>query len=98
MNKGEWSDADFHRRHYIVESPDLDKAKRIELRIIVDGKVMVQTQAREPGIMAFVSKPKDNGFEIEIVEAGGARYTDIRTPAGGQSEPLAPWQKEALGL
>ena len=94
----DWTNKDFTRRHYAVESPALDEARRIELRIIVDGKTMVQTQAREPGIMAFVSKPNDQGFEIEIVEATGQRYVDIRTPAGETTEPLADWQKEALGL
>lgn len=94
----EWTESDFSRRHYHVEGPELDQARRIELRILVDGKLLVQTMAREPGIMAFVSKPGDQGFDIEIIEAVGTRYTDIRTPAGGTTEPLAAWQKDALDL
>ena len=94
----DWQAKDFTRRHYVVESPALDQARRIEVRVIVDGKIMVQAMAREPGIMAFVSKPTEQGYEIEIVEATGVKYTDIRTPAGGFTEPLADWQKQILGL
>ena len=94
----EWSPEDFNRRSYLVESPALDKARRIEVRIIVDGKLLVQMMAREPGIMAFVSRPSEQGFNIEIVEATGIRYTDMRTPAGEMTPALADWQREALGL
>lgn len=94
----EWTPEDFHRRAYAVESPELDKARKIELRITVDGKTMVKMQAREPGIMAFVSRPTDNGFNIEIIEVGGVRYADHMTPAGEMSPPLEAWQKAALGL
>jgi len=95
---GQWTDKDFHRRHYIVESPALDQARRIEVKVIVDGKLMVHAMAREPGIIGFVSRPNDAGFDIEIVEAKGKRYTDWRTPTGELNEALADWQKTALGL
>lgn len=93
-----WSPDDFTRRSYHVESPALDKARRIEVRVIVDGKLLVQTMAREPGIIGFVSKPDDEGFDIEIVEATGVKYTDIRTPTGEMTPAVADWQKLALGL
>ena len=94
----DWISDNFHRRSYTVEGAALDEARRIEVRIFVDGKPLVQMQAREPGIMAFVSHPEAQGFSIEIVEASGVRFTDMRTPAGEQTLPLAPWQKGALGL
>jgi hypothetical protein len=94
----EWNESDFHRRHYQVESPVLDDARRIEVKIIVDGKLWVHMQAREPGLMAFVSRADAQGFDIEVVEAKGVRFTDHRTPAGEMTPPLAQWQKDALKL
>lgn len=93
-----WTRDDFHRRHYTVEGDDLDRAKKIELIVRVDGKVMVQVEAREPGIVAFVSKPAEQGFHIELVERGKVRYTDVRTIEGRTTEPLLPWQQMALGF
>lgn len=87
----------FNRRRYVVEGDSLDRAKRIELIVRVDGKTLVQVQAREPGLLAFVSKPSDQGFEIDIIEATGRRYTDQAVPEG-PTEPVADWQYEALGL
>jgi hypothetical protein len=94
----EWTPEDFNRRSYYVESPALDKAKRVELKVIVDGKVYVHTMAREPGIVGFVSKPDEQGFHIEIVEATGVRYTEHVRPDGGSTPPVADWQKAALDL
>jgi len=92
----------FTRRRYTVEGGDLDKAKRIGIVIHVDGRKIVEMQAREPGIVAVVSKPKDQGFDIEIVECDrdqlGVRYTDYRFPNGAHTEPVEPWQQLALEL
>lgn len=86
----------FRRRLYTVEGDDLDKAKKIQLVVLVDGKPLVQMEAREPGLLAFVSRPDRQGFDIEAVEVSGPRYTDVRLPeAVGQ--PL-PWQLDALGV
>lgn len=92
-----WTRDRFNRRRYIVEGDTLDKAKRIELIVKVDGKVLVQMQAREPGMLAFVSKPSDQGFELDVVEATGRRYTDHST-IGNPPEPVADWQFEAMGI
>jgi hypothetical protein len=90
--------SDFNRRSYTVEDPALDSARKIEVIVKVDGKTYVHTEAREPGIIAFVSRPKDQGFAIEIVQRGGRRYTDVMAPADMRDDALKPWQVEALGL
>lgn len=92
-----WDHSKFNRRRYVVEGDSLDKAKRIELIVRVDGKILVQMQAREPGLLAFVSKPADQGFEIDVVEATGERYTD-HASIGNPPEPVEDWQFVALGL
>ncbi len=98
-NEDQWTPEDFSRRHYTAEgSPQLNKAKRIELVIKIDGKPFVQIQAREPGMLAFVSKPSDDGFELEIIEAKHIKFSDIRTIEGNATEKLESWQLEALGL
>jgi hypothetical protein len=94
----EWTKQDFSRRHYQVEGDTLDKARKIEVVVRVDGKTVVQVQAREPGILAFVSRPHDQGFDIEMVEARGVAFTDIRTISGDMAEPVAGWQWDALGI
>lgn len=93
----DWKDVKFSRRKYTASGPALDDARRIELILKVDGKQFVQVQAREPGIVAFVSKPNDQGFDIEVVEASGVRYADRIVP-GGEIGPPCDWQKQALDL
>jgi hypothetical protein len=95
---GEWTRKDFTRRHYQVEGGSLDKARRVEVHVIVDGRPVVQVQAREPGILAFVSKPTTQGFDIEIIEHKLQQYTDVRTLSGDLTEPLEEWQYKALDL
>lgn len=97
MTDDGWTREKFSRRRYVVEGDSLDRARRIEVIVKVDGKVLVQVQAREPGLIAFVSKPLEQGFELDMVEAGGRRYTDQAVP-GGTGEPVDEWQYEALGL
>lgn len=96
-DKKEWTADKFSRRRYTVEGPDLDKARKIELIVKIDGKTMVHMQAREPGIVAFVSKPLDQGFEIDIVEAGGKRYSDVMAPDSPPTK-ICPWQLDALEI
>jgi hypothetical protein len=81
----------------VVEGEDLDKARKIELIVKVDGREIVHVQAREPGMLAFVSKPADQGFEVDMVEATGRRYFDSILPEK-VDDTLAPWQLEALGF
>ena len=95
-NAMSWSRERFSRRRYTVESDSLDKAKLIEVIVKVDGKVMVHMQAREPGMIAFVSKPNDQGFEIDVVEAVGKRYVDQMVPS--EMAAVADWQFEAMGI
>lgn len=89
---------DFNRRTYDVDDPALEKAKRIEVIVKVDGKTMVHAQAREPGIIAFVSRPQDPGFRIEVVQPGGRRFTDTMMPADMRDDEIKAWHVEALGL
>lgn len=93
----EWTREKFNRRRYVVEGEDLEKARKIELKVIVDGKTLVHVQAREPGMLAFVSKPADQGFEVDIVEATGVRYTDVMLPSA-TGEAVSPWQFDAMGI
>ena len=92
-----WDRTRFNRRRYVVEGDTLDKARRIELLVKVDGKTLIHMQAREPGILAFVSKPADQGFEIDVVEATGARFTDFAA-VDNTTEQVEEWQYEALGM
>jgi len=87
----------FSRRRYVVEGEDLDKARKIELILRVDGKQIIHVQAREPGLVAFVSKPMDQGFEIDLVEVGKKIYLDAAVPEISK-DPVADWQFKALGI
>jgi hypothetical protein len=99
MADNEWKAADFNRRSYTIAGDDLDKAKRIAVTITVDGKQIMNAQLREPGMIALVSKPSEQGFDVEIVEPGGARFTDFQTPEGDNRTPQPEhWQLVALGL
>ena len=89
-----WQAEDFERRHYTIEGSALDEARKVRLMVTVDGKTLVDVTGMEPGIVAFVSKPTDQGFDIELV-SGGALAKRI-VPAGEQMWPVSDWQKAAL--
>jgi hypothetical protein len=87
--------SDFARRPYQIRSDgktDLAKQK-IEVAILVDGKIHTRIQARMPGLTAVIGR-EDGSFDIEIVEQGGKRYTDVRAPE--DTTALLKWQREAL--
>jgi len=88
---------EFRRRKYTVEGADLDTAKRIELIVRVNGIDTVRVQAREPGMLSFVSRPNEQGFDIDIVEVASGNYTDVMQPELS-GEGLAQWQLDALGV
>lgn len=103
----EWSRSDFNRRQYSVKQTkdkELDKARRIAVKITVDGRTLFDMQLREPGLLAIVSRPDDlEGFDIEIVQRNaqpnmGARYTDYRLPDGSQAPAVEDWMFKVLGL
>ena len=87
----------FSRRKYTVEGEDLDKAKKIELIVKVDGKQIIHVQAREPGMVAFISRPLDQGFDIDMVEVDKKLYFDAAVPEVSK-EAVADWQFKALGI
>lgn len=93
----QWKPEHFVRRSYGVVGKDLDDAKRIEVIVKVDGKAVIQAQAREPGILAIISSPFNQGIDVEMVEVDRIQFTDYRLP-NGEKVPLAPWMIEALGL
>ena len=92
-----WQQNQFARRTYAIDGPQLDAARRIELIVKIDGKVLVQMQAREPGLLAFVSRPDDQGFAIEVVEVAAGKFVD-QSALGDDPADVLPWQVEALGL
>jgi hypothetical protein len=95
----EWSPSQFGRRQYTIEGDDLDKASKIRVVVYIDNQKIVDVQAREPGILAVVSKPDEQGMDVEIVEPGGARFVDYKLPSGEQVTPSPEaWQLDALGL
>lgn len=95
----QWTAEDFHRRSYRVEGEHLDRAKKIRVVVMVDGKKEVDIEAREPGMLAILSLPTEQGIDIEIVEAGAKRYIDALTPdEAAAATALKPWQRAALGL
>ncbi len=96
MSNNGWKQGDFTRRCYGYESDSLDKAKLIEVIIKVDGKVIVQVQAREPGMIAVISKPDAQGIEVDMIEAARGRYIDRAVP--DQSGLPQPWHFEAMGM
>src|SRR5688572_28475405 len=88
------------RRRYHLEDPDgtLEKAKRIQLIVQVDGKKFIDVPLREPGMLAIVSKPNESGLDIEIVEPGTTRYTDVQTLEAVSEQRPTEWQQLALGM
>jgi len=88
----DWTRDDFNRRQYQIRQSDekeLDKARRVGIRITIDGRTFLDLQLREPGMFAIISRPDEkDGFDIEIVGRNtkpgmGFRHSDLRAPNGG---------------
>lgn len=93
----QWEPKEFNRRSYSIqpEKGELDDA-RIEVVLKINGKTYAHLQLREPGLVALVSRPDDEGIDVEIVGPGGVRFTDLRLPSGESTPDLSQWQKDAL--
>ena len=103
----DWIRDDFSRRQYVIKQSDekeLDRAKRIGVKITIDGRTFLDKQLREPGIFAIVSRPDDpEGFTVEIVQRNsqpgmGPRYSDVRAPGTSVVMKVTDWMWQALGL
>lgn len=89
----------FGRRAYQVRDTSDAKVGDLRVRVIVEinGKREIDVQGRNPGLIAILTKPDSPKLiEVEMVEDGGKKHTDIRQPPGA-GDPL-PWQRAALGL
>lgn len=85
---------DFARRAYYIDG-DIDK---VELIVKINGKTHSQLTFREPGMLAVVSLPGENGLWIEHVQPGGVRYTDVPTGEAVRDQIPREWQYDALGV
>jgi hypothetical protein len=88
----------FGRRGYTVKDDNGRPIEQLgaEVTIKIGGKIHTQVSLRTPGMIALIVKPEaPDRFEIEMVEDGGKRYTDVRLPPEA-GDPL-PWQLHALG-
>lgn len=95
-----WTPEHFVRRSYGAKSPEFDRVdpRSIRLRVLVGKQVVADFQAREPGLLAFVSRPDDSGFAMELVEPGHAGFHDLAAPDGSIVQRPSDWQLVALGL
>lgn len=84
----------FSRRTYLMES-NLRKAKTAEVLLRVDGQIVIKMQLRDPGLVALIAKKE--GLQIETVEQGDTRYTDMMTPRTVKESAPLPWQLDLLG-
>jgi hypothetical protein len=90
----QFTKTDFGRRAYYVEG-DIEK---VELIVKINGKPHSVLTFREPGLLAIVSKPNEEGLWIEHVEQGGPRYTDEMSKQAVAEQIPREWQFEAIGV
>lgn len=91
-----WTADHFSRRDYTIEGDVLDKAKRIRVQVLVDGVKQIDFQLREPGILAIVSRPDEQGITVELVEPVAQRATDMDDEEAAKRRMPRPWQIDAL--
>lgn len=97
LEQTKWTIDDFQRRYYRYDQDngELDRARHIVFLVKVDGKTLIEMQLREPGLVALISRPDDDGFLIEVVEPGGRRFVDVARPGSTDTEVLG-WQQLLL--
>lgn len=89
---------DLFRRSYQVREDKADKREdlknaKVEVAVIIGGKVHTRIEARRPGMLAVLGRA-DGSFDIEIVETQ-QRTTDVRVADERQRDVL-PWQVDAM--
>lgn len=94
-----WDVNDFHRRWYHYDQDEkqkeLDRARRVSFQVSADGRKLIDMELREPGIIALISRPDDDGFMVEVVEPGARKYNDVAVMAQIDTSIL-PWQQQLL--
>ena len=93
----EWERKDFSRRGYYVEDGSFTN-KQIEIVVKVGGKLHSQLVLGEPGLVAVISHPDEDGLRIEVIRPDGVAYTDMQTPQVAAEQKLLDWQAEVLGV
>jgi hypothetical protein len=96
-NTNDWDKSHFARRAYYIEDPAFAK-KTVELVVRVEGQQVARLQLREPGLIAVVSKPDEEGFWLETVSPDGVRYLDVVPDDPQAEQAVRDWQTEAIGL
>lgn len=87
----------FGRRSYTVKDEGGQPVETLRAKVTIEigGKAHTIVELRAPGLIAVVARPDaPDQFTIEIIEAGGKRFTDFRLPPEAGA-PL-PWQDDAL--
>lgn len=92
-----WEPGDFNRRSYMYdqENGELDRARRVSVQVKVDNRTLIDIQLREPGILALISRPDEDGIRLEVVEPGGRRFVDVAVIEAIDTTIL-PWQQQLL--
>lgn len=109
MGTEEWEPTNFARRGYYIEDdnqPDkktgkveegqLAKAKLMQCVFYIDGKKYAQLEVREPGMIAILSRPDEEGIRLEVIQPGGVRFTDYMTPEETAAQKLLRWHTDAI--
>lgn len=92
-----WTPDRFQQGEIYYEDPVLDDASRIVIEVKIPGKTLMRVQAREPGILAIVSRPDQQGIAIVMVEVGGERYVDTNNGIT-KTHQADRWALEALSV
>lgn len=92
-----WTPDKFQQGEIYYEDPSLDNASRIVVEVKIPGRTLMRVQAREPGILAIVSRPDQQGISVVQVEVGGERYVDTNNGITKTHE-AERWALEVLGV
>lgn len=96
----DWKPEHFMTAAYEYDDPILDNEGKVSVRLViqVNGRTEVDMNSQlhefEPGVIAFVSRPKKRGMEVvKVLPARGGYVSDA-----GPTEPAPLWARLLLGL
>lgn len=92
----EWTRKDMKQRLYVVEGEALDTAESCSVQVIVNGKKFINMTLREPGVLAIISRPDEQGIRVVSVEPAGVKFDDRIMPASEQGDVIDEWAQLAL--
>lgn len=96
----QWKAVDFIRKLYrVTQGPEKElETARIEIAVMINGKIFARLELRKPGMVSVISRPDDSNIELEVIESNRYQFHDLMSSETKDVREIQPWHAKALGV